>query len=192
MASRHLCPMPDCSKRQQIVQSLRCILIGNAMKKEISDKLDGIFAQRDVKDAQIKQASTEKDEKEKSFLQAFYAQREAVMKPAMVEMQSLLAARGYETRIASSDERVEPNQRVSSRASITFLVVMGKQTHRQEEMPSLSINAAKSKQNVWYHRNTMAPGRGGASYSLGEASLDEVTEDAIQEKIVDLVNELLK
>lgn len=160
------------------------------MKDELKSSLDAMFQADGERKSAAQKAQDEGLRKEAEFLAAFHACAETLIKPAMEEIGAYAEEKGYPYRIDEHREETGQGARRQP-ASIAIVFVMQKgKYHPTNELPSFAVRCDKSGRKVEFLENTMSPGNPGRSGGAGEASLEELTRDMVQAKIVSLLQEV--
>jgi hypothetical protein len=156
------------------------------MKENIRTALDSIFSAHEVKQRAADEAEDKRRNEEQAFLDAFVQKREGVIRPAMEEIGRAIKDKGHSYDIVTDDgaRRGGP--------SIRFCMPMGAKYHTGYDCPGLEVVADRHAHRVRFQESTMIPTRGGHSGSAGEAPLDDVTPELIQEKILKVVAEVFR
>lgn len=161
------------------------------MKEEIKSKLDAILRKKKEKEKQL--ADKELDER---------LQREAVniefericdetIVPAMEEMGESLKARGFTYKIA----RIRGDSGRYKDSKIFFKFANDEDSaslHNPGQHPHFAVYCDHSKGSVTFHESTMMPRSGGYSGSCGKATLDQLTIDMLQTKMLETITKALK
>ena len=157
------------------------------MDDKLKAKLDAVFTQqkRRTDDAAI--AEDARIRREGAALELFYNLRRELIRPAMEEVGNYIVGKGHSFRIVEQDESFQPHTGMKSRPAIKmefgFGGKVGSGSLHHEQPPHLLVELQKEKGNMYFHQNTISPGRGGVAGSIGECPLDKLTTELIQEKI---------
>lgn len=163
------------------------------MKNEISFKLDAAFNKHQTSNLGDVKAKEAAKATEQSFLKAFLDARDNMILPAMEEVGEFVKAKGYSYEISTEDD--EPSldgQRRSTPASIRFTMFLSERRFLSHEHPGFSVICEKSRKMVRFHQNTTLPGRAGQYSPAGETTLDKITDDLIQQKILKVIAEVFR
>ena len=162
------------------------------MKENVKSGLDGLFRTRQEKNDQVQSLEKEKEHRENEFLSAFYAHQKSIIRPAMEAIGKYVEEKGCKYKIDESQDGATPDGKHQG-ASIAIRFLFGKDSYRpSHEYPSFTVFCEKHVQKARFHENTIAPGRGGQSDPSGYASLNEVTEDLIQTKLLRVLTDAIK
>ncbi len=151
----------------------------------VTDWLRGLFEWQ-------RKAKVAKETKGQQFLKAFREQCASTIRPALQRIGEHLQSKGMQTRIEQSEERLAHDGRQESREEISLVLVMGDGYGRHVEMPHLSLWPDKYKEVVRLGQSTIVPGTGGYRGGIGSVKLDEVTEEFLEQKVVALVQKILR
>jgi hypothetical protein len=162
------------------------------MKKEIEAKFDAVFSALEKRVQAAQSAEADRKTQESGFRDRFIKHRADVIKPAMEQTADYLRSRGVvTTRITESDESI--NDRERPQTLITFTVMEDGGKHGfSHDRPYLSFICDKHKRTVSMHKSTIGPGQGGQSGGIGDVALDSLTEDFVQEKLLELISEVFR
>lgn len=163
------------------------------MKQETQSKLDAMFAKhRASKDAAF-EAAEKAEDKAASFLATFLEKRESVIRPAMVAMGEYVKDKGYAYEVSIEEDKPSHDGRGRhTPASIRLTVFLEKGRYPIHDHPGFSVICEKGQQNVRFHENTTSPGHGGHSGPAGQAKLEDLTADTIQQGILKVFAEVFR
>jgi homoserine kinase len=156
------------------------------MKDSIRSSLDDVFQKLEAKKKAQEETAEAKKTRDAAFLEAFRKKQKEVIRPAMEEMLAELEQRGVSSKISAAEERYDSQKRHHG-AKIKMAFPTGK-----SEEPYLEVQCEKEQGCVRFYESTLGLGSSGHAGSAGEATLEEVTTDLIQEKILKLVTEILR
>jgi hypothetical protein len=152
------------------------------------DKLNAAFDKYD----QQQEASRSETEKRKTeheiYLENFRKKCKDVIGPAMEEMGKAIENRGHKYKITQEDEIIDSEGRTTA-ANIVFEIhPEGKQPdYINHRFPQLSFVAGTYNKGIYSHVSTMMPNSSGLSGKNRDYKLSEITKEAVQEEIADLV-----
>ncbi len=163
------------------------------MRDSLKLELDALLDNYEIRKKKQQEEYRIQKREEDRFLKRFLLVREQVIKPAMQEIGELLKKRGKNNRIVEEDESVDTKGKLKeARISMFFLMRQQKQGHRLNQYPLVAFIATKSKKRVWVHERTIGPDRGGHSGNAGEYSLEQISMDLVQQKIMKVLRELFE
>jgi hypothetical protein len=163
--------------------------LGDKLKAE----LDAIFSSHERATALIARQVEDKDQRERQFIARFEALRESLIKPVFQEVGELVKARGYDYRIESWDERRDESGRPEGpQVEIGFLTEPEGYAASKGPYPRFTIIAEKYASRVRFKESTVTPGRTGRSGEAGECTLEALTRDLLEERLVALLREVYK
>lgn len=108
----------------------------------------------------------------------------------MVKIGELLKTRGKKIRIEEQDEKINQGKKENAEIRMYFNISEEHYISRWNEYPSVSFMPIKSTKKINIGECTMSPGRGGHSGSTGEYSLNEITSDLVEEKVLKVLREI--
>jgi hypothetical protein len=162
------------------------------MNDETKSALDEFLRTR--KEAQdIARTSAEKRESaEDAFLDRFTKHCETVIQPTMTAFGDYLKGHECPCEIERRDQS-RTEKRVTQ-ASITLHLFPGGRNyqHQVHDYPMLSVIAETRDQKVRLHQSTLSPGNGGQAGSIGTFSLEHLTPEFLEERLVALVRKALR
>ena len=163
------------------------------MSDKLKAELEAIFNAHDEARAQAKNRQSEKEQREAEFLLSFERVRESLIRPTLETIVDHMKARGHKCRIEAKDEKAERDGRYEApKISILFLVDDDGKHHASSEYPRLSIICEKVDSRLHFHESTMSPGRGGHAGGTGVTTLDRITADLINEKVLKVIKEVFR
>ena len=161
------------------------------MGDKLKAELDAIFSSHERATALIARQVEDKDQRERQFIARFEALRESLIKPVFQEVGELVKARGYDYRIESWDERRDESGRPEGpQVEICFLTE--RDAASKGPHPRFTIIAEKYASRLRFKESTVTPGRTGRSGEAGETTLDALTRDLLEERLVALLREVFK
>ena len=156
------------------------------MKDELKNKLSGVFAERQKREAAAAKATEVRQSKEDEFLQAFMKATDDIIFPAMEEIGVMMRANGYQYSIDRTSETL--GHRASIRLNI--LTDVDRSNHNQT-FPFFEVYCNKGDQKFQFMESTIVPNRGGHRGGCGEATLETLTFDLLQQKITKTINDIV-
>jgi hypothetical protein len=159
------------------------------MKKDVEQQIDAVFKAREEKAQRAHEVYKEKEDKATAFLQRFLAHRASVIKPALESIADYLRTKGVDSRIEEADD-----QHSQQAASITISLPVATLDHSghpsMDKQPHLTVICDKHAQLVRFHESTMSPTSSGHAGGVGEAKLEDVTEDLVHQKVLTVVKDV--
>ena len=164
------------------------------MKKEIEEQFAALFSAHANKVEQRREAKAATETKEQEFVRTFREHCARSLKPALEQIAQHLGTKGMKTRIDEAYEQVGMHGGQSERTGLTIHLLMGEEGrhYASHEQPHLSLHPDKHRQLVTLIQSTIRPGAGGTSGSIGEFNLAQLTGEFLQQKVYELVAEVLK
>jgi hypothetical protein len=166
--------------------------------KEIQDDLDAAFTLHRQKLAQDHRTKLEHENADESFERDFKARRLSLMRPALEKISQYLEKQGMQSRIEDTDEVDANGVRSVQQTAISIHFETGDKPapgrapfDPTDRKPYLSVVCNKHAQRVYFHESTVMPGSGVTS-SSGSVTLDELTEELIQRKVMAVVQAVLR
>lgn len=162
------------------------------MQEDLKQRLDKAFAENAEKKKKAEERRAKVVSAEEQFLLDFAQAAESVIRPALIEIGELGAANGLPYRIESSKGGRTSDGR-EERASIGIIFLEGDPTRYRpsHEYAGWTAFAERHKQNVWFHKRTMGPGRGGMACSTGESTIANLSPELIQSEVAAVLTEIL-
>ena len=158
------------------------------MKDDTRAALDLIFEKHEARKKTAEKAEEAKRSKEALFLEAFLQKRKGVIRPAMEEIGERVKQRGYGYQITNADDSFH----TSTEASITLVLHAESDRPGGYNRPHFSVICDKHAGQVRFREDTTGGGHGGPAGSAGEATLEQLTPELIQEKILKMVAEVFR
>ncbi|WP_018183967.1 hypothetical protein [Kaistia granuli] len=163
------------------------------MKDELKQTLDAAFQRHEASKRAATEAKQVAETKAQTFLRDFIEARDTIIRPAMEEIGEYVRNQGYVFEVSTEDDKPSPDGRGRSiAASIRLTFLLGDRHRPSYEYPGLSVICEKQQQKVRFHESTMSPGRGGHAGPAGEATLNSITKEMVQEKISKVVAEIFR
>lgn len=161
------------------------------MEDDLKARLEGLFEIHNSKQRQQQKAVDERALRQAEFLERFYTATLEVFIPAFEELTAFARSKGLDARVDVGKEGIDGQGRPrAAYAAIRFY--MGKDLHRPaHEYPHLTIMCEKSSLATAIHKSTIAPGAGGQGGPVGQFQLDILTKEFLQQKVVELLQEIL-
>ncbi len=160
------------------------------MRKEIEAKFDAVFSAREKKAQAAQSAEIVRKTEEAESRDRFIKHRADIIRPAMEQTADYLRSRGIvTTRITESDESVNDRERPQTQITFTVMEDGGKHGFSHDK-PSFSFICDKHKRTVSMQKSTIGPGHGGQSSGVGDVALDSLTDDFVQQKLLELITEV--
>jgi hypothetical protein len=160
------------------------------MNKETKKSLDAIFAKHDATKKAAAKIQEDAKAAESASLAKFLEIRESVIRPAMTMVGEYVKSKGYAYEIHTEEDDVsrsrDRNRIFSASIQISFLKGIS-QTYEMGNFPFLSVSCDKTEGSVHFVRSTMYPGRGGQSGPAGTAAIEDITQDLVQAKILEIL-----
>ena len=165
------------------------------MRPETQSKLDEIFEQRERQDIAAARAKSEYEQTEDAALAKFKTLRESLIKPTMQSFAHYLASKGHNANVVESEERFEGGptaERLVEEASIELRISPhgADQYAQYTKGPHFLVRLDKAKSNVWFHESTTWGQRAGHSGPCGEFSLDNLSEQLLEEAITKTIGSI--
>jgi hypothetical protein len=162
------------------------------MKKEIEAQFDAVFSAHENRAQAAQAAEVVRKTQESDFRDRFVKHRADTIKPAMEQTADYLKTRGIvTTRITESDESANDRERPQTQITFTLMEDGGKHGFSHDR-PSFSFICDKHKKTVSMHKSTIGPGHGGQSGGAGDVALDSLTDDFVQQKLLELITEVYR
>lgn len=159
------------------------------MKEEFEKQLDALFDDAKARATKAQDKKNAEAEAQKDFVAAFVAKRSDVVIPTLEDFAKSVARGGWTAQLkvqedstASAHERGRSVMReTAAAAGLTFYRGEGR---GGDSYPSFSVSADKRGRKVQFYSSTMGPGHGGSASNTGSTTLDALTGELLQEKLV--------
>jgi hypothetical protein len=162
------------------------------LRNTLKDEIDAIFSAHEKATDLIAQQVLDKESRERAFLERFHLLGETLIKPVFEEVGQLVKARGCDYRIASLGERRDASGRPEGpQIEIGFLTGT-ESSDGERPYPKFTVVAEKYAAKLRFRESTAMPGRSGRSGETGESTLDALTRDVLEERLVALLREVFK
>jgi hypothetical protein len=162
------------------------------MNKEIEAKFDAVFSARENRIQAAQAAEIVRKTEDAEFRDRFIKHRADIIKPAMEQTADYLRSRGVvTTRITESDESINDRERPQTQITFTVMEDGGKHGFSHDR-PYFSFICDKHKKTVSMHKSTIGPGHGGQNGGAGDVALDALTDDFVQQKLLELITEVFR
>ena len=159
------------------------------MKKNVEHQIDSVFKAREERAQRALEAYQEKEDKATAFLQRFLAHRASVIKPALESIADYLRTKGVDSRIEEASD--EHSQQAASITICLPVATLDRSEHpSMDKQPHLTVICDKHAQLVRFHESTMSPTSSGHAGGVGEAKLEDVTEDLVHQKVLTIVKDV--
>ena len=164
------------------------------MKKDIQDQFDALFSSHAQKIAQQRQAKAAKESSEDEFERAFKQRCDTSISSAFGQIGEYLKGKGLKTRIERTEERRGRDGKVEHQSAITLRLLIGnEERHYPEyEQPHLSLVCDKGKQLVHVNESTTTLQAGGHSSTVASVTIEQLTDEFLQQKLLVLLQDVLK
>lgn len=164
------------------------------MKKDIQDQFDALFTAHTQKISQERQAKAEKESKEDDFERAFKERCDTSISSAFGQIGEYLKANGLKTRIERTEERRGRDGKLEHQSAITFRLLIGNEEryYPEHEQPHLSLICDKSQQLVHVNESTTTLQAVGHSSTVASVTIEQLTDEFLQQRVLVLLQELLK
>src|SRR6185437_8001084 len=110
-----------------------------------------------------------------------------VIKPALERIAEYLRTKGMDARVSEAQERRGRDGRLEQREEIAIRLLIKSDEHPYpgiHEQPCFSLHPDKHKQLIDLWQSTMRPRGGGQSGGVGTVTLDQVTEELLEGKVL--------
>ena len=159
------------------------------MKNDIKSKLDTAFAKLEEAQRDAAEEKAVAETKAEAFRKRFLDVRESMIRPAMEEIGQYIRSKGYDFDITASDGDK------NGAASIKLTIIEGPRSGfyrpgANPTLPGLSVHCLSEKQVVGFHENTIG-NYGGHASGAGEFTLEQLTKDLVQDKVANVLAEML-
>lgn len=155
--------------------------------------LDAIF-EAHCKSVQKTEAErTIREEREDEFLQSFYRLQESIVRPVFEEFGDYVKGKGYDFKILERKEGKDYQGRSEkARISLVFIVADRPGNYQIHDYPCFIVGCNKTDQKIEFLQSTLIPGRGGQSGGIGDANINDVNSELIQQKVVSFLKQIFK
>jgi hypothetical protein len=162
------------------------------MKDEIRDRLSALFVEHEKQIQAAAKVRETQQSKEEEFLQAFQNAVDNTIKPAMQEICEMLRANGFQFSIDRVAESYGEKSGIR-RAEIKLSIFKEKKEYTpNNQHPHFTVYCDKVHQKFMFHESTISPNRGGHSGGCGEATLETLTKDLLQQKITKTIQDMVQ
>lgn len=129
------------------------------------------------------------ERKNAAFLAAFRESRDTVIQPVMEAIGRYLLSKGLDYEVVIEEDGFDSDGR-ETEAKIGLVVIMGPRAQGLHEYPGLTVICEKHSKLIRFQARKYWPSRGGTA--AGAIALDDLTSKVVQDKILDVLSELLK
>jgi hypothetical protein len=157
------------------------------MKKEIAERIGKSLNQHQEAKHKAAEVRDQRVAEEDQFVREFYKVRDEIVKPAMEAIAAMVEEKGYPCDIKAKDAQTE----LSSSLPASIEIIINRDPKRGQQQPHLEVICDKVQRKVRFHESTLGSGGMGTAHDVGEVTLDEISEDLIQEKLADLISKPL-
>lgn len=158
------------------------------MKKETKLQLDSLMEKYEQKLAEAQKRQEQSKSKEDAFLNEFKRLQKDVIRPVMEDIGNQLKARGHHYRIDTEEKSVDSGGRSRDPKISIYIFPTGTNPigYSPDRTPSVSFIATGYKKKIWVYGSDMMPNSGGSSGSIGEFNAEEITNDLVEKKILEV------
>lgn len=163
------------------------------MREDLKKTLIASFIEANKIEDANKKAQVKKQNAKTEFMNEFGRVRAEIIKPAMLEIGDFLVSHALQYEIDEQDEKYEGRTgKLLNRSEITISFFRGKKEwNGDRKHPHFSVYAESDSNKLIFRQSTIGPSRGGMSGGCGEANVNEINADKIQELIVALVKQII-
>jgi hypothetical protein len=163
------------------------------MSDQPPDQLDRLLDSYDEKLRRQSEAQAATAVREDRFLAEFSKVRTQTASPFFERIGNRLRSRGHDFEIASQDHKVDQDGK-STDASIGLYVYpsgIDRLRYRHHDVPSLLVIASRRDQKITLRACNMIPGKAGTAGSVGEFTLDQLTQEILERALMKVLMEAL-
>lgn len=134
---------------------------------------------------------SQKEKEKEVFRDSFSAISTTLIKPTLLSIQKKLISSGEQALVKEVPYTFGPSGR-EHLASVSIYVNATSQMDKIQlhRCPHVSFLCDPCNKVIRSHKNTMAPDHGGTSYTTGSFSLNEISKEIIQEKVMEILREV--
>jgi hypothetical protein len=163
------------------------------MKNDIQQQFEALFAAHAQKIAQERQAKAVRESREDDFEREFKQRCDTSITSAFGQLGEYLKTKGLKTRVEQTQERRGRDGTLQRERAITLRLLIGDEDRHypEYEQPHLSLICDKSKQLVHIIESTTTLQSGGQSHTLGSVKIEQLTDEFLQQKVLQLLQDVL-
>lgn len=163
------------------------------MKTDIQQQFDALFAAHAQKIAEERQAKAAKESREDDFEREFKQRCDTSITSVFGQLGEYLKTKGLKTRVEQTQERRGRDGTLQRESAITLRLLIGDEDRHypQYEQPHLSLICDKGKQLVHVVESTTTLQSGGQSHTLGSVKIEQLTDEFLQQKVLQLLQDVL-
>jgi hypothetical protein len=164
------------------------------MKQDIQQQFDALFAAYAQKIAEERQAKAAKESLEDDFEREFKQRCDTSITSVFGQLGDYLKAKGLKTRVEQTHERRGRDGTLQHERAITLRLLIGDEDRHypEYEQPHLSLICDKSKQLVHIVESTTTLQAGGHSHILASVTIEQLTDEFLQQKVLQLLQDVLR
>jgi hypothetical protein len=163
------------------------------MQKDIQDRFEALFAAHTQKITQERQAKAAKERLEDEFERLFKERCDTSITSAFGRLGEYLKSKGLKTRVEQTQERRGRDGTLQHQSAIKLRLLIGdEERHYPEyEQPHLSLVCDKGKQLVHINESTTTLQPGGHSNTVASVKIEQLTEEFLQQQVLQLLQQVL-
>ncbi len=160
------------------------------MKQENKHLLESLMEINRQKAEEVRKLQNRKIEEDDRFLKEFERVKKEIISPVMEDVGRQLERYGHVCDIVLQEEIQDQDGKIRNASIALYIFPEGKRGWRFDSIPSVVFYGIKFSRKVWIHRSTMVPAQGGAVGAVGEFSLEELSSDFVEHKIMDCLQDI--
>ncbi|ABK16890.1 hypothetical protein [Syntrophobacter fumaroxidans] len=157
------------------------------MKASTKRRLQELFDEYEKRKLQDRKERQQAGTGRQEFLERFDRKIKETIRPAYKELADLIRSKGHGCEITERHESQDEQGCILS-ARIQMEILPDGVRARPGERPTISFIADGGRQEVWTHVSIATPGREGCSGQRNVYTLDEITEDTVEEEVLGVLS----
>ena len=173
--------------------------MSNKTNQNSKSKLNSLLNQYD----DFLKRKEEKKEREKSrreiSAEEFIKIRDKIIKPVFERIKVEIESRGHKVRIETKEPSWDTEKHLPVEPIISFELELLTKDEKYEgrydstsDLPHLSFICDSSKNKIWSHESTIGPRHGGHASSRGKFTIEQVTEELVENELMGWLENLMK
>jgi hypothetical protein len=160
------------------------------MDQNTKAKLDAIFSQKKNADAAQKREAGAIDLRRRENRSRFSITRQQIIGPVMNDFIVQMSGHGFDAEIETSEEGESGRNRWNGGSSIALQLVTDDKKTRSERT-EIRFVLEKDKGQVAVYESTLGNASGSAGFAEPHYSLDDISSEVVESRIVDFLSKAL-
>jgi len=167
----------------------------NKTNQNINSKLNSFLNQYDDfqkrKEEKIKRGKSEQEE----FIEEFTKIQDDIIRPVFERVKVKIESRGHKVYIETKEPSWDAEKNLTIEPLISFnlelLIKEEKYKYHTSDLPNLGFVCNSSAKKIWVRECTIGQGHGGHSGSGGLLTIEQVTEEIVEKKLLGWLEDLM-